>query len=210
MNGDRVRPFDSETWTDEERRYFEYIDEKLASGENVGISNGKPVHAVFLIERFIRKARSRIRLFSGKLSRESDSGVPIYSDPHIAIAVLEFLSKKESNLTIVLENQIDINPLEKSEDHPLIQKIVEAERQKKILGKFELRKANDDALKYLNKYDAKTHFMILDEQAYRIETDLEEMKAYVNFGDASSVEILSAIFDRCIYPQSNSLMRINA
>ena len=26
---DAVKPFDSDTWTDEERFYFEYIDEKL-------------------------------------------------------------------------------------------------------------------------------------------------------------------------------------
>ena len=209
MTDNRVHPFDSQTWTDEERRYFEYIDEKLSSGEDIGISNGKPIHAVFLIERFIKKAENRIRLFSGKLSQKSDSGIPIYSDPHIATAVLEFLYKKQSNLTIILENEIDIDSWEKLEDHPLIQKIVEANEKGKILGKFELRQANQKALDFLDRYEARTHFMVLDQQAYRIETDLEEMKAYVNFGNTNAVKSLSVIFDRSVYPQSNPLIEIN-
>ena len=209
MTDNRISPFDPQTWTDEERRYFEYIDEKLSSGEDIGISNGKPIHAVFLIERFIKKAKNRIRLFSGKLSQKSDSGIPIYSDPHIVTAALEFLSKKESNLTIILEEEIDVDPWEKLEAHPLIQKILEAKEEGEIRGRFELRRANQRALSFLDRFNTRTHFMILDEQAYRIETDLEEMKAYVNFGNPDNAESLSILFDEGIYTDSDPLIGIN-
>lgn len=46
-------PFDSSTWTEDERYYFETVEEVLEGRENIIISNGKPEHAVYLIRKFL-------------------------------------------------------------------------------------------------------------------------------------------------------------
>lgn len=203
---DAVKPFDSETWTEEEQFYFEYIDEKLDAKENVGISNGKPIHAVYLIEGFLRRATQQIRLFSGKLSRTSESGTPIYADPHVADAALKFLSKEGSQLTVVLEKDIDVELGQSVKDHPLVDEILTAKERNEVAGTFELCKISDEALQFLDRHEVHNHLMILDERAYRIETDLEEFKAYVNFGDTKSAGILANLFDKCIHSGSKTLI----
>ena len=201
-----VNPFDPDTWTEEERFYFEYVDEKLDAKENVGISNGKPIHAVYLIEGFLSRATQQVRLFSGKLSRTSESGTPIYADPHVAAAALKFLSKEGSRLTVVLEKDIDVEAEQSVEDHPLVNEILAAKERNEVAGTFELCQISDEALQFLDRHEVHNHLMILDEQAYRIETDLEEFKAHVNFGDTKSAGILANLFDKCIHPGSKTLI----
>ena len=205
---DAVNPFDPNTWTEEERFYFEYVDKKLKAKENVGISNGKPIHAVYLIERFLRQATQQVRLFSGKLSRAAESGTQIYADPHVAAAALKFLSKEDSRLTVVLEKDIDVAPRQSVKDHPLVNEILTAKERNEVAGTFELCKIDNDQLDFLNKQKANSHFMVLDKRAYRIETDPnpEKLTAYVNFGDTKSAGILADLFDKCINFRSENLI----
>ena len=58
-----INPFDRKTWTPEEKLYFEYVDKMVSSGMNVGISNGKPIHAVYLLASFLKHASHSVRLF---------------------------------------------------------------------------------------------------------------------------------------------------
>ena len=159
---------------------------------------------------FCGRATQQIRLFSGKLSRTSESGTPIYADPHVTAAALEFLSKEGSQLTVVLEKNIDVEPGQSVEDHPLVNKILTAKERNEVAGTFELCKISDEALQFLDRHDVHNHLMVLDERAYRIETDPEEFKAYVNFGATKSASILANLFDKCIHRDSKKLIRIAA
>ena len=111
--------FDESTWTDGERRYFKIIDDALANGDDMQISNGKPQHAVYLLAKFLENASHSINMFSGRLSRYLDDGsVPAFADPHVLASARGFL-ERDATLRVVLEGEPDVGPgTQDPERHP--------------------------------------------------------------------------------------------
>lgn len=205
-----VDPFDSKTWTDDERFYFEYVDEMLASGSDIGISNGKPIHAVYLLASFLSHASRAVRLFSGTMSRKTTGGdLEIYGNSHVAEAAEVLLSRPSSTMTIVLEKNIDVDEGQSAEDHPLVSSIKNLKESGRLKGRFEVRKITDERLNWLREKEICHHLMVMDEKAYRLETDTDFMKAYVNFGDAKNARMLADLFDKFISRDSEPLMIVS-
>ena len=199
-------PFDHATWSEGERYYFEHADDALKHKTDVLISNGKPEHAVFLTHRFFVHAEYQIRLFSGTLSRKYGN-VHIYGNQHIVDALRQLLSDIKS-INIVLERPIDVDSDQSADDHPIVRTASELKQEGRLRGTLEIRQANQDALDFLRTHNFLYHWMVMDETAFRLETDIAHTQAHANFGDFNMAATLARLFDRVLYRQSTRLAHI--
>ena len=193
-------PFDARTWDEHERLYFREIDLAQQRKLNMLISNGKPEHAAYLIDKFFRHAQSDIRLFSGRLSR-SMGGVEIYGNPHIHEAA-QGLFKRGCRMRVVLEDTIDA-PSDDPNQHPLVR--IASEFKEPDHGFLDIRMANPSSTAFLKEQGYLHHWMVMDDHAYRLETDTGAVKAHVNFNDENAAEALSSIFDNLLFEHGEPL-----
>ena len=199
-------PQDDDTSAATVRCYFEHVDKLYDSGGNVAFSNSKGIYAVGLITRLLNRAQHEVRLFSGWLTRQDPSSeVPLYGDRCVVAAAQGFLQKDRSKFIVVLEHELDVDSGMKRAGHPLIKALVSARDEGKLSGTFELRKAANGAIRFLRERDSLKHMMVVDRQAYRIETDGKHLRAHVNFGDEQSCAVLSQLFDEYILAGSELL-----
>lgn len=199
--------FDRATWSEDERYYFETVDEALASGADVAISNGRPQHAVYLIEKFFRNAERVVRLFSGRLSR-TYGGVSVYSNPRVIAAAEHLVGRPDCKLSVVIQEEIDVSHGQSVADHPLARMASGLKDKGNLHGLLEIRQASRDAIDFLRGRNYCHHWMVMDQRAYRLETDTEQVKAHVNFGDSITVGALTTIFDHLLYRTGKDLIKI--
>ena len=185
-------PFDPNTWSEEQKWYFNTIENALAQGQDLRISNGKTEHAVFLVERFLSHADSSVRLFSGRLSRNTSEGVAVYANPHVLKAVRKALGSGV-RIEIVLEEELDAEGGVPTK-HPFVRTALDLRKEGSLTGLLLLLKADPDALDDLRKHDFQFHWMTMDDRAYRLETDTENTIADVNFGQPELTGALNGIF----------------
>lgn len=194
--------FDKDRWTKDEREYFRIIDEACANKHNAVLSNSKPTHAAYIIHKFFENAEQQIRLFSGKLM-QNFNGVSVYNNPCIIQKAVEFLRRPGTKFLVLLEKRIDTDSGE-VEDHPLIQTL-----QKEVGNsdsRIEVRQVPPELFEVLSKGNYARNWMVMDNQAYRLEMDAEKAQAYVNFGDPELASGLGRVFDvlfersRKLYP----------
>ena len=198
-------PFDSDTWSERERTYFERVDSAIALETNLLFSNGLPQHAVYLIEKFFTNAKEKVRLFSGSLSR-TVGGVDVYGNPMVAKAVEKMLTNGVS-LQIVLHNAIDVDVDETWIDHPLARIADRLNKTGGVSGSLDIRKSSQDSIEHLRKHEFLNHWMVMDRTAYRLETDIRRAKAHVNFGDSDMANVLADIFDDVLFRSAERLVR---
>ena len=201
--------FDESTWTDGERRYFKIIDDALANGDDMQISNGKPQHAVYLLAKFLENASHSINMFSGRLSRYLDDGsVPAFADPHVLASACGFL-ERDATLRVVLEGEPDVGPgTQDPERHPLVQVARELAGTGRLRGSLDVRKVKDRALEALHQAKFDHHWMVMDGSAYRLELEPATTKAFANFGDAEYAEELEELFT-VLHQRSSPLVSIS-
>ena len=87
--------FSVDTTDSEEQMYFKLIDKAIEHPEDNVISNGKPAHAVYLLNKFFETAKHSIKIYTGNLARTFD-GVMAYADPQMAKSAVKFLSQEGS------------------------------------------------------------------------------------------------------------------
>ena len=196
-------PFDQRTWTKDERNYFYAVDEALDGSANRLISNGKPQHAAYLIEKFLAHAQKIVRIFSGHLARNVH-GVAVYENARV-LAAAEKLLKKGASLRIVLEGEIDLREGETLADHPVQQLAHRLRNEDAMKSKLHIRQASKDSLDHLRSRNFPYHWMVMDESAYRLETDIGKAKAHANFGDGEMANRLARIFDHLLFNQATPL-----
>ena len=177
--------FPVEDAIEEEMQYFRMIDEALQNPEDRVISNGMPAHAVYLLYKFLERAQEIVRIYTGRLS-QSFNGVLAYADPKLAEAAIGFLAKPGTKLSIVIVDDPDIDDGQSIEDHPLLSSIATGDVQ----GEVKVSKGDP---KQLDSF--KYHFIVMDNQAVRIEFDTDAAKAYVNFRDQDFGKDLVSLFD---------------
>ena len=190
----KLDPFDPQTWSEQERRYFGEVDAALVASSDLLISNGKPEHAVYLIEKFFTHAKESIRLFSGRLSR-AIGDVEVYGNPKVGEAAEKLLAN-QGNVQIVLEHDIDVDDGVVWAEHPLIQIRDRLEKEGRLTGQLEVRQASEESLTHLRRFNFLNHWMVMDDRAYRLETDARKATAHVNFGDAEMAGMLAHVFGR--------------
>ena len=181
----KISIFPVENATEEERLYFKLIDDAFEDGKKERFSNSRPEHAVYLLYKLIDGAKESVRIFSGNLARDF-RGVLAYGEPKVAEAAVAFLQKEGSKLSIITVEDLDVDQDHGLLDHPMLAQISESE----IRGELVLAKGSQEdwnAFKY--------HFIVVDDQALRVEYDTKDAKAFVNFGDSELAKSLGEIFD---------------
>ncbi len=194
MTHTQIDVFDKKTWGEDERRYFEIIDQACLSKKNALLSNGQPAHAVYIIHKFLKNAQQHVRLFTGRLLCALED-VPVYQNMHIIKAARTFLGKSGATLSVILEKDIDVPPGGQPQDHPFIQAVAAAKESGEIQGSLKVYRALEEHIKILREVNFSYHWMVMDEQAYRLEKDTEKATAFVNFGDTEKAARLSGLFD---------------
>ena len=177
--------FPVETAEEEERLYFEMINAALEARENKLISNGKPAHAVYLLNKFLASAERSVRIYTGKLSR-TFNGVLAYADSELARSAVQFLQKENSSLSIIIAGDPDVEEGQSIENHPLLAAISTAA----ISGSVNVSRGNSDDWEGFHY-----HFIVMDEEAVRVEYDTNKARAFVNFGYAETGARLARLFD---------------
>lgn len=170
----------------DQAEYYRLIDECAQTKKDLLISNGLAEHAVYLMTLMFRHAQSHIRLFSGELpdvmGREHKE-IKIYSNDELMAAAENFLRNECSNLDILVQkaenvkSRIFIRDLERKKQGGLIKGLV----------KLKVTNASIS--------DISSHFMIVDNSGYRLETDHDNTKAIANFGDNKTARRLVDIFN---------------
>lgn len=204
-----VNAFDKTTWDDGEEAYFDYVDGMIDQSKNDIFSNGKAWHAAYLIFKFLQRATTHIRIFSGTLVQTAPQGVAIYSEPKIIDAACDFLMREGSKLQIVLEKDIDA-PGRDPANHPLVRAIKRSNDDGSLRGTLEIRRLPDDAVGSLRERGALHHMMLVDECGWRIEIDPnpDDLKAVVNAGDSRETPALCRAFDATMWAFGRQLIRV--
>lgn len=175
--------FDEDGRTDEERLYFGMIDRAIEAREYNIISNGKPAHAVYLIHKLLTAARGEVRVLCGKLARRLN-GVLAYADPHVCAAAVGLLARG-CRLEVLVADDIDVEPGAAYGSHPLLAAISEA----RLVDHVTVARPRN-----LVTEEWPFHFLLVDKTALRIETNVEEAEALVNFNDPETGTKLDRLF----------------
>ena len=200
-------PFDSNTWTDDERRYFQHVDDAHARARDKVISNGRVEHAAYIIHKFLTHARRKVRIFSGKLSR-TYNGFPVFGNDHIIDAARQILARPGTELTIVVEHGLDLESTEVAADHPVVRAAEDAKRAGRLHGVLEIRQASENEMNFLREKDFRNHWMVMDDHAYRLETNTAKAGAHVNFADRKTARALTMLFERFLYEPGENVITV--
>lgn len=168
---------------------FKNMVSRLAQlGENRLFLNSSEEHAVVVLSEMFKVAKSNIRIFAGCLYEH------VGNSPEYIQALSDFI-ERDGSVRILLNK---FNPEEGAKSN-LFKRLAYYQE----IGKsVEIR--STDAKPYLAKDEEKkeVHFTIVDEKAYRIETDIDKRSAACNFdGEALSknfVSFFDNIFNKAI------------
>lgn len=156
--------------------YYELVENCASKKLDVEIANGKIDHAQILLEAMLRHGKKNINIFSGELKEE------LYSDFRFQTWVQVYYLISKGTLTFIIQNLDDL------ENHTLYSFVKELDPEFKRI-KFYIVNKDSEASKEEN------HFAIMDDSAYRLETDDENVKAKANFNDKSKNTELTTKFN---------------
>ena len=98
--------------------------------------------------------------------------------------------RADCKLTVVMEEDIDVDPGQFANDHPLVRMASECKSNQQMQGSLEIRRVSGSAIDMLRRNNYCYHWMVMDDRAYRLETDTVHVKAHVDFGDAKTTAAL--------------------
>lgn len=163
----------------EYNEYIALIDKCAETSENFIIPNSEPKHAAYLIKTLFKKAQSTVRIFTGELFEN------VYGDKDLREEAREFLRKDKNNsIKIAYQKSLNID------NSSFIQTILNDEQKK---GFIEIWSANIVKFQGINN-----HFVVMDDIAFRFETDHVNTKAMANFGDPANAKQLVNIFESIV------------
>ncbi len=165
-------------------RYEEVVNRLAADKTDSRFSNKGPDHATIVVNALFRNATSTVRLFTGCLYEN------FYTSDIVASAVQKFLENSTVRLSILSENPLSARGME------WVQSLAGGDRVSVfILDKTKIAK------------DAKipNHFMVADNQAFRLEIDDAKREAVVNFNEPTLAIALSNLFDTLVERCSSKL-----
>ena len=158
--------------SEEEQAYFKAVDAVFESKEDRIISNGEPAHAVYILYKLLERAERKVGIYTGRLT-QTFNGVLAYGDAVLAESAAKFLSRENSDLTIVIAGKPDVPDGRPIEEHPFLAAL----SKRQIRGKLKVAEASD-----ADREEVDFHFVVVDNEAVRVETDIAAGKAYANFG----------------------------
>lgn len=177
--------------------YYKLIEDCAENKKDLIISNGLAEHAVYLMTAMFRYAKNHIRLFSGELPdevRRESQTIKIYSNEELLMAAENFLRMEGSRLDILVqegenfESRIFIQTLKKKHEEGVIKGSVNLKISEALCG-------------------ISSHFMVIDNSGYRLETDHNHTKAVANFGDSNTARKLGEIFNT-FFHNANEILSV--
>ena len=187
--------------TREEIVYQGRIRTNAKHGIGQVIQNGRAEHAVQLMTAMFDFARRSILLFTGSLTPrqpatpDGSPGAPIYADEGLVTSATAFLGRKGTEFSVIAEAGVD-GP----DEHPLLLAIKRLAAADGLKGRFSISTLN---VEYREQNPLKgRHFMLMDDQGYRLETSHEHFEAYANFNDQKRNQLLRTLFRESLVPNS--------
>ena len=194
-------PFNSTTWSDNERAYFESVETACRERRNTPISNGLPEHAAFIIRLFLANAQRTVRLVSGGLPVKYEDRVPVFGSFYVVAAAMDFLTRPKSEFQVIVHGELsDVSTID---NHPLVWMAKRLGEEGRLTGTLVVKKLSDLWERALRDRDMLWHWMTMDESAYRIEGDIKKPAAIVNFGEPEYTAKLAGLFDHLFTDDDN-------
>ncbi len=155
--------------------YDQFVDRLAKERDGRTISNSSDMHALSILRGVFSHAKKYVKLFSGSLS------LNVYNDEKLIDAMKHFVSN-EGKVEILIQHPDKLEPSNK-----FLKELFDLKKtgQVKI---FEVTENN--ALK-----NAQIHFLVSDDSVYRIEVDIDNIKAIGSFNDEPRAAELKAAFD---------------
>lgn len=165
------------------KRYTEYISQLANDKINKNFSNSDEDHALEVLIKIFQISNTVIRIFAGSLC----SNVP--NDPRYIAALSDFI-EQGGRVRILLNNFNKENAKESNLFKRLMYYI--------SLDNADIQLYTTNAKPYLTKDPQKkpVHFTVGDENAYRVETDIEKRTANCNFNHPEGAKNLIDFFDQ--------------
>ena len=190
--GKRLDPFNSASWSDDERAYFASVALAFREREDKLISNGRPEHAAYIIRLLIANAESNVRLVSGGLPEHHDDGTPVFGSRYMMATAMDFLSRPGTALRILVHGRMKDG---EASDHSLVWAANLLKDRGLLKGVLKIQTISDFWEKTMKERRMLWHWMTMDEQAYRLELDVTKPAAIANFGEPEFARGLVRAFD---------------
>ena len=170
---------------------------RLAAGKvDARIPNGQPQHASILMETMFENATAELRIFTRDLNDL------VFGGDEILKSALTFFSKPYSSLKILLQNN-------KNDDwtnqHSLLKEINRLNGSGCLHGSVEIKNAVGSYAK-----DDANHFAVMDNDAFRYETNHDDCKAIANFYEPKIAKKLIHVFDSAFSLAKEPILLIKA
>ena len=199
MNGNAIRLFGEGTFSADESRYFDLVEDACRKSKDMVISNGQPKHAAYLIYTFFLNAKEKIRVVTGTLKR-TENGVDVWANEELIDAACRFLEHQDASLEVALRDSVD----GEAQQHPFIRAILE----RRLRGRFLLRRCDRERLKKVAAKILEMDWMTMDDRAFRLEYDTKDIQAFANFGDKNKfVRVLNDIFDLLFFRTGEDILQ---
>lgn len=161
--------------------YKEYIHYLSQNNENRIFLNSDDEKATAVFVELFNKAKDHIRMFSGSLSNGVTSNNAYIS------AISDFI-EKGGNLDILLNSYTK----EKALNSDFLKRIAFFSLKGKNVT---IKKSNDHPYLANGSDKKEVHFTIVDDNAYRLETDIDLRMSICNMNDSAMAKNLSTFFD---------------
>ncbi|MDA0782267.1 MAG: hypothetical protein PQ612_07950 [Rickettsiales bacterium] len=175
--------------------YEEMVNDLAARGINKDISNSATSHASVLLSAMFKNAKNHVNIYCEKLSDE------VYDNADLIENAISFTTKRKGQINIILEQSVGNDFL----DRPLIYKVGSALFRKKREGKSDEKKVGN--LNVRTTSETSDHFTVMDNSAYREETDRLKRTAVANFGNHENAIKLHTRFNK-MFENSNEALSI--
>lgn len=166
--------------------YIDYVESLAKSGEDEFFFNSGPDHASIVMSRIFKYSTEEIRIFCGGFNG-------IVSNDADYLKYLELFLQRGGKLKILAEQDLS------KDDSIAIFKV--------------LRKYSANVDMYVTSLRVKKsstkeniHFAIGDNRMLRVETDIDNYAAQVNFGNSQHADSFISIFDRIFSKQKETVV----
>jgi len=189
-------PLNQDSWPDDLKEYFDYVDECLKNGTIAELTNGSAIHAYLFILKFIKNGKKDIKIVSRKLKKQSDQDkqVKFWADEHVLNAIEDFLTNGKTNLEIILTEKVrDIVK------HPLIKTVKKLQKNKSLTGRLSVKDLSGSKTGLerftLSGSTGPINFITMDNHASRVEIHHKQVNAFVDLGNKEIVRDLRELFE---------------
>ena len=171
--------------------YKDFVEDLAKKGEDKVFFNSGPIHASIVMSRIFKYSTNTIRIFSGGFHGA------VSNDSEYLCELDSFLSRG-GKVKVLVENY---NSNNNSKIYKILSKYFNT-------GQIEIKKTTAR----VNSGGSPIHFTIGDDRMLRLETNVNDFKAQVNFNNSKETAVFIEVFDKIFNisdPSKNSEIKLN-